>query len=88
VARGLSYGKRRHETNPNEDNSGDGEKTSVGNTSANGKEGEVVGHARQKTRDAPVFKRGKRKANFSPRFVHHPILSIPSRHYAPLRTHH
>jgi hypothetical protein len=37
AARGLSYAKRRHETNPNEDSGGDSEKTSVGNVSADGK---------------------------------------------------
>jgi hypothetical protein len=42
VVRGLSYGGRRHETNLDEGGGGDGEKTSAGNTSVDGKEGRAV----------------------------------------------
>jgi hypothetical protein len=66
AARGLSCGKRTRETNPNEGGGGDDEKTRIGNTSADGEEGAVAGHAQQKIGDAPVFKRGKQKANHPP----------------------
>jgi hypothetical protein len=45
AARGLSYGKRRHERNPDESNGINRKKTSTGNASADGEEGRVAGRA-------------------------------------------
>jgi hypothetical protein len=42
---GLGCGKRRRKTNPNKGGDGDDERASAGNTSADGEDDEITGHA-------------------------------------------
>jgi hypothetical protein len=71
--------------NPNEGGDGGDKKTSIRNTSADDEEGEVVGCAWQKTRETPIFKKGRRKVNRPPRFTHCPVPSKLSHCSAQLR---
>jgi hypothetical protein len=61
--------------NPNEGGDGGDKKTSIRNTSADDEEGEVAGCAWRKTRETPIFKKGRQKANRPLRFTHCPVPS-------------